>query len=502
MLFYFHRKVTVIQFWEDYNLNNISKSFIGGMKWTSLSTIINSVVQLIQYVILARLLSPDDFGLMSMLTVVIVFSQVFADLGVSSAIIYYQDLTRDQLSSLYWINIIMGIFVFICVILARPIIASFYNEPRLIELLIFVAVIFLITPLGQQFQFLLQKELLFSQLAKVEILSIVSGSITAIVLAFLGFGVYSQIWGQLISTSVKSLYLMKIGWNQWKPQFILKTRGLVDIIKFGIFQIGSRTVNYFASNIDYLLIGRYLGSETLGIYTLAYQLIVIPVTKINPIVTKVAFPIFSKNQNNNSIISKSFINMSKLLAVISFPILIGLIAIADVFVPVVFGEKWKIAVPVIRVLSILGILRVLMNPNGSVLLGKGRADLGFIWDLVVALFNGVAIWLVVKQGVLEVAIVYVIVSFLNFILGRQLLYHVIQLKAKDYFSSLAKPTVSTLIMGIVVFLAQTAALHIFDMKPNWFLLVGLITLGAIIYFFILISIDKPYIKYALKLIKK
>lgn len=472
------------------------------MKWTSLSTIVNTVVQLLQYVILARLLSPDDFGLMSMLTVVIVFSQVFTDLGISSAIIYYQNLAREQLSSLYWLNIISGFLVFIVVLLVRPLIAGFYNEPRLIELLVYVAFIFLVTPFGQQFQFLLQKELLFNQLAKVEILSIVTGSLIAIVLAFLGFGVYSQIWGQLSTAIVKSLYLMKIGWNRWKPQFILKFRGLGEIIKFGIYQVGSRTVNYFASNIDYLLIGRYLGSEALGIYTLAYQLIVIPVTKINPIVTKVAFPIFSKHQDNNEVISKSFTNMSKLLAVVSFPILIGLIAIANVFVPVVFGEKWTVAVPVVQVLSILGILRVLMNPNGSVLLGKGRADLGFIWDLFVAIFNGLAIWLVVKQGVLEVAIVYVIVSFLNFIFGRQLLYYVIQLKAKDYFSALIKPTIITLTMGIIVYIAQYIALYIFHWSHNWFLLIGLIALGVIVYIATFILIDKPFINYAMKLVKK
>lgn len=487
---------------EDFDLNSVSKSFIGGMKWTSLSTVVNTVVQLLQYVVLARLLSPDDFGLMSMLMVVIVFSQVFTDLGVSSALIYYQDLKKEQLSTLYWINIFSGFLVFAVILLIRPLIAGFYNEPRLIELLVYIAFIFLVTPLGQQFQFLLQKDLQFNQLAKVEILAICSGSATAIVLAFLGFGVYSQIWGQLSTAIVKSLYLMKIGWKKWTPQFVIKFQGLGEIIKFGIYQVGSRTVNYFASNIDYLLIGRYLGSEALGIYTLAYQLIVIPVTKINPIVTKVAFPIFSKHQDNNDVISKSFTNMSKLLAVVSFPILIGLIAIADVFVPVVFGAKWIIAVPVVQVLSILGILRVLMNPNGSVLLGKGRADLGFIWDFFVAIFNGLAIWFVVKQGVLAVAIVYVIVSFLNFILGRQLLYYVIQLRAKDYFSALTKPTIITVTMGVTVYVVQAIALHAFDLNPNWFLLIGLIALGAVIYFILFVLIDRSFIDYAVKLVKK
>lgn len=483
-------------------MDKVSRDFIGGMKWTSLSTVVNTVVQLLQYVILARLLSPDDYGLLGMITVVIVFSQVFTDLGISSAIIYYQNLTKDQLSTLYWINLLAGFFVFLAVLQLRPVIADFYHEPRLMELLILVAFIFLVTPVGQQFQFLLQKELNFNQLAKVEILSIVLGSFSAITLAFLGFGVYSQIWGQLITAGSKSIYLLVIGWKKWRPRFVFKLKGLKGVIKFGTFQMGSRTVGYFASNIDYLLIGRYLGAEALGIYNLAYQLIVIPVTKINPIVTKVAFPVFSLNQDNNEVINKSFVNMSKLLSVVTFPILIGLIACADVFVPVVFGAKWEDAIPVVQILAVLGVLRVLMNPNGSLLLGKGRADLGFIWDFFVAVFNGLAIWLVVKNGIIEVAIVYVLVSFLNFILGRGLLYHVTRLKAKHYFSALAKPTVITILMAVVVYLVQMFFLKLLNFEPSWFLLFVLIAVGGLAYILFFYLIDKSYISNIKKLLKR
>lgn len=483
-------------------MDKVSKDFLGGMKWTSLSTVVNTIVQLLQYVILARLLSPDDYGLLGMITVVIVFSQVFTDLGISSAIIYYQNLTRDQLSTLYWINLLSGLLVFLAVIGLRPVIAGFYHEPRLMELLIYVAFIFLLTPFGQQFQFLLQKELEFNQLAKVEIFSVVLGSFSAITFAFLGFGVYSQIWGQLITAGSKSIYLLVIGWKKWRPQFVFKLKGLKGVVKFGAFQMGSRTVGYFASNIDYLLIGRYLGAEALGVYNLAYQLIVIPVTKINPIVTKVAFPVFSLHQDNNEVINKSFVNMSKLLSVVTFPILIGLIACADVFVPVVFGEKWEVAIPVVQILAVLGILRVLMNPNGSLLLGKGRADLGFIWDFFVAVFNGLAIWFVVKEGIIEVAIVYVFVSFLNFILGRGLLHYVTKLKAKHYFSALAKPTIITILMGICVYVVQQFSLNVLNLNPSWLLLIVLMTVGGITYIIFFYLIDKSYIGNVKKLLKK
>ncbi|WP_235864103.1 teichuronic acid biosynthesis protein TuaB [Sutcliffiella halmapala] len=470
----------------------MTKQFLGGMKWTGLSSLIVTVVQLLQFAILARLLSPTDFGLMGMLMVVIIFAQVFMDMGISSALVYKQEVTKNQLSSLYWLNLLAGVVVFIVVLGISPLIASFYNEPRLTELLVYIAFIFLISPIGQQFQFLLQKELKFNQLARVEVSSIVFGSFIAVVLAFMEFGVWALVWGQIITAIVKAIMFFIIGWNTWRPSFHFRFNDLDGFLSFGMFQMGSRTVNYFASNIDYLLIGRFLGTEALGIYSIAYQLIVIPVTKINPIITKVAFPVFSLNQNDNSQIVKGFLQMTKMLAIVSFPILVGLMATAEVLVPVVFGEKWNASIPVIQILCILGILRVLMNPNGSVLLAKGRADLGFIWDMFVAVFNGIIIWLVVKDGINAVALAYVTVSFVNFILGRKLLHYVIGLTNRAYFGTLAKPTLINILMGLIVYGIYRLA-NIMTMDASWFLLVVLVVFGIGVYVVLFWIIDRAAI---------
>lgn len=137
-------------------------------------------------------------------------------------------------------------------------------------------------------------------------------------------------------------------------------------------------MNRLGANIDMILIGSFIGAEALGIYNLAYQIVTLPVLKINPIITRVAFPVFAKNKHENSVIREGFLNMTKILALISFPLLLGLVSVSDAFVASVFGEKWLAAVPVLNVLAIVGILRVLMNPNGSVLLAKGRPIWRFI----------------------------------------------------------------------------------------------------------------------------
>lgn len=151
-------------------------------------------LQFITLAILARLLSPLDFGLMGMILVVIGFARLFADMGISNAIIYRHDATREELSSLYWLNILAGIAVFFIVCASVPLVAAFYHEPRLNNLMYLAAIVFLITPFGQQFQILLQKELQFNQLAKIEIIGSITNAMVAITLAFWEMGVFSLIW--------------------------------------------------------------------------------------------------------------------------------------------------------------------------------------------------------------------------------------------------------------------------------------------------------------------
>nr|WGD69880.1 oligosaccharide flippase family protein [Bacillus subtilis] len=182
----------------------------------------------------------------------------------------------------------------------------------------------------------------------------------------------------------------------------------------------------------------------MGIYNLAYQIVTIPVLKINPIVTRVAFPVFAKNKYENSVIREGFLNMTKMLALVSFPLLIGLVSVSDAFITAVFGEKWLAAVPILNVLAIVGILRVLMNPNGSVLLAKGRADLAFYWDSGVLPLYGLSLFAAVQTGsLLTVAWVYAIISVVNFLIGRWLLAYVIKLNLSAYFQSIMKPFLIT-----------------------------------------------------------
>lgn len=477
------------------------KQLIGGMKWTGSATIINTGMQLLQYVILGRLLAKSDFGLMGMVTVIISFAQVFTDMGVGNAIVHRQNASHKQLSTLYWLNVFTGVTVALIVFFSAPIVAGFYNEPKLIELIHLIALIFCIIPFGQQFQYLMQKNLEFDRIAKTEITSVVLGVCLAIVLALFGVGVYALVFGQIAFHTLKSILYGIQGWSAFRPSFYFKLGEVKEFLSFGAYQMGSRSVSYFSSNIDYILIGRFLGAEALGVYTIAYQLVVVPVTKINPLITRVAFPLFAKVQNSNDSLSKGFTDMSKMLAVITFPILFGLMCTADILVPVMFGEKWEASIPLVQILSALGLLRVLMNPNGSILLAKGRADIGFKWDLGVAAIHAVAFYFVVNLGVEAVAITYVILALVNFLLGRILLHYVIGLNGKEYFRGLSKPAIFSGSMAVLVY-GVYLLLSLIHFPTLIIPLVILVMIGVITYFGLFYYFDKPYLGELKGLMKK
>jgi len=387
----------------------LKQQAVSGVKWNGVSMGAVTTLQFVTLAVLAHLLSPSDFGLMGMIMVVMGFARLFADMGISNAIIYRQDTTKEALSSLYWLNILAGIVVFLIVCGACPLITAFYHEPRLSNLLYLSSLIFLITPFGQQFQILLQKELIFDQLAKIEIMSSFANSACAITLAILGMGVFSLIWGQLTGASVRVLLLFRWGWVNWRPHLHFASQDLKGYISFGLFQMGEKTVNYFNSNLDYLLIGSLLGVKALGYYTLAYNLVLRPSQSINPVITRVAFPVFSKVQNDIKGLKRGYLKVLQLLSTINFPLMVGLAVVAPFAVLVIFGEQWLPSIILIQILTIVGLLRSTGNPVGALLLAKGRADLGFKWNLALMIVQVPGLYLGAKLGgTIGVAIAFAI----------------------------------------------------------------------------------------------
>lgn len=448
------------------------------MKWTGVATIITTSLYLIQTAVLARLLSPEDFGLMAMIMVVLGFAQAYADMGVSKAIIHRQDITIPQLSSLYWLNVFSGLAVFAILAALRPVIVQLYGEPRLNDLLIWSAAVFLITPFGQQFQILLQKELLFNRIAVVDILSLGAGVALSIVCATWGHGVWSLIWGQLCATGVKMLMLAGIGVGRWRPAFRFRTSDLKGYLSFGFFQMGEGSINYFNSRLDQMLIGSLVGAQGLGYYNLAFNVVIAPIVKINPILTRVAFPVFSQVQSDHGRLKRGYMLVIRALSVVNFPLLCGVAVVAPLFVPVVFGPQWQPSVVLIQVLAVVALMKSIGNPVGSLLLAKGRADLGFYFNAMKLITQIPGIFLGAYLGGGQgVAFVLLGLQFLYTALGyRILICSLLGPCLREYIMSMAPALALSAAMAALVWLAALP-LH---QSATTVLAVQVVT-GAVVY---------------------
>ena len=396
---------------------------ITGVKWTTLSKVVVTSFQLIYIAVLARYLSPVDFGLMAIVMVVIGFSQAFMDMGISNAIIYKQGITDEQLSSLYWLNIGSGVVLAGFVILLSPLIADFYNQSAIEDILVLLSLTFIITAIGNQYRILFQKELRFNILAKIEIVSAIASLVVAVYCAMNDFGVYALVNGSLTTVIVSSSLVFITGIKEHKPAFVFHYAEIKGFINFGLYQMAEKSVNYFSSQFDILLIGKLLGAESLGIYSLVKQLVMRPSMIINPIVTQVAFPLMSKVQDDTEQLKSIYLKMINSLSSINFPIHIAMAILAEAIVVVLFGDKWITAVPILQILSIYAMLRSTGNPIGALLLAKGRADLGFWWNfalffiIIVVIYmgssfglKGIAWSLLLLQVVLSVLSWYFLVN--------------------------------------------------------------------------------------------
>ena len=257
---------------------------VRGIRWTTISMLLVTIIQMVRLVVLGRILGPEAFGLMAMMLVVIGFAEMLGQMGLSEAIIQHPDPTHIELSSLYWLNIVLGGLLYATLLLATPLIAALYSTPELGLLLPWVALSFLISPLGVQFKALLQKRLHFKPLAIIEILSAVVGMLLAIGLAWQGYGVWSLVWGQLAKSAVMALSLVLVGWQRHMlPGFYLNYTAVKPYLSFGLHLLGSNILNYFNTRIDQLVVGTLLGTQALGYYSMAFNLVLQPVSRINPV---------------------------------------------------------------------------------------------------------------------------------------------------------------------------------------------------------------------------
>ncbi|MEX0681341.1 MAG: MOP flippase family protein [Balneolales bacterium] len=379
-------------------VDSLKEQAFNSMQWTAGSSIYVSVIQLVQLPILAFFLSPEEIGTMTILLMTIWLTQAFSDGGMSPAIIHYKIVAQDLLNTLFLLNICYAVGLYILLnILAFPI-AALFGHPELS--VYFPAAMFavIMAAAGTQFRIIMTKELRFDLIALQDVATATTYLIIAISLAALGFGVWSMVIGYLSGTALGTLVTVYYGSRYWWPSFNFTTKGLGKFVRFGRFQIGERVLIFLNSRLDQLMIGGLIGPHALGIYTIAHSFVITPTVRINQIISSVMFPVFARMQEQAQMLRNNYLKLVKVVTMLNTPILLGMILVAPLFIPLLFDDQWHDSIYILQILGVYALIRSTGAPSGSLQLAKGRADLGFKWNLFLMVVSAPCIYAGAQLG--------------------------------------------------------------------------------------------------------
>ena len=392
-----------------------------GVKWTSVSTITIAVVGLLKISVLARFLDATDFGLMALVTFVLGFMNLFMDMGLTSAILHKQEISDNEYASLYWINIIFSLVLFGLISLASPYIASFYEEPELTLLIPLMAISIMFSALGRQFKTVEQKNLNFKYLAVTDIIGALFGLGVGVFAAIRGHGVYALVYAALTQYAISNMvYFVKGLWDRGML-FHFKYVETKPFLKIGIYQVGGQVVNYFNRDLDILLIGKFFGSEILGGYSLAKQLVQRPMQILNPIITNVASPVLALIQSDKDELKRKFLSFLNIVATANLTAYGLLALLAYPTVLVLYGGEFTHIVILVQILCAYMFIRSVASLVGSLVVATGRTDLEFYWNIFVLLVTPLAIFIGAQFSVEMVALSLVIAMVILLIPAWKLL---------------------------------------------------------------------------------
>ena len=361
--------------------------------------------------------------------------------------------------------------------LLAPLLGVFYREPQVIPIMQVLSLSFSLSGLSNLQTSLLERNLEFDKLARIEIGTALLATLVGITAAFLGQGAWSLVY-QLLAGNLFATLLFWSASN-WRPSWQFDWPEIRSVMSFSLNLTGGNIFNYFARNADKLLIGRFLGSQDLGYYDLAYRLMQLPLQGISAVLTRVMFPLYSRMQDDPSQFGRTYLKVAAAIALISFPLMLGLTALAGPIVRTLFGAAWTPVIPLLLILAPLGALQSILTTIGNIYSATGRTDLGMRWTVGAGLLIVLSFVLGLPWGILGVTVSYAIVMLLLTYPGFAIPFRLIGLKVSDLGGVLWRPATCSLVMCAVV---AVTALWSPPGMPDWITLSLLVPLGVMVYF--------------------
>lgn len=429
--------------------NSLKDKTISALIWTALDTVVVKAVGLVISIVIARLLSPSDYGVIGMLAIFIAIAQSVVDGGFSSALIQRNYVSNTDYSTIFYFNIIVAVVMYLVLYFSAEAIADFYNEPRLILLSKVLGFSFVINSFALIQRTILTRELDFKTQMKISVISVIISGFIGVYLAYSGHGVFALVFQVLSRSAINSILLWVF--NSWKPTLVFSIDSFKSLFSFGSRLLLSGILDVIFNNLSILVIGKVFSTISLGFYTKAKELQTIPSSTLTSIIQKVSFPSFSKIQNDNEKLLRSFRKAQQLSVFMIFPVMYGIMVTSDTLIELLLTDKWLPAAPYLRLLCIVGAFYPINALNLNILNVKGRSDLFLRLEIIKKMLTAIVIFTTYRWGI--IAMIYgqifqsVVCLFINSYYSSKLIKYGFLKQFKD----IAPCAILTFIMIVIVY---------------------------------------------------
>lgn len=470
-------------------MSNLKKELITGILYTAVSKYSGIIITLIISGILARLLVPEDFGLVAIATVIIAFFNIFSDLGLSPAIVQHKNLDKDNLSDLFSFTLWLGIVLSSLFLILAPFIAIYYHSHILANICRLLSISLFFNTINSVPNALLYRNKEFKFIAKRNILIQIGTGIISVIAAYAGAGLYALLISPISSSII--LFILTIRRYPQKIRFVTGITTIRKIFSYSVFQFLFNLINYFSRNIDKLLIGKFMGMTSLGYYEKSYRLMMLPIQNITYVITPVLHPVLSDFQNDIRFLASSYERIIRTLAFIGFPLSIFLFFTASELTLLIFGNQWVSSISIFQILSISAGIQIVMSSSGAIFQAANDTKSLFVCGLFSSILNvsGICLGLFYFKSLEAIAWCIYVTFAINFLQCYLQMY--IKTFKRRMLSSFFKQLLSPFVLSIILF--STFYLTEF-IHRDWSLIISLLVKGIafILIYCIYIQVSGEY----------
>lgn len=428
---------------------SFAKTTVSSAMWVYAAFYIGKLIVFLSTVVLARILTKNEYGIVGFAVTFISFLDVVRDLGIGAALIYYREDLKAK-STAFWLGLFVGLSIFVFVWFVAPLLGDFFRDDSIVWVLRILAFNYPLWAFGGIHEALLIKELAFSRKFIPDFSQALTKGLLSIVLAFLGFGPWSLIVGHLSGTLAAVFSLWRL--VPWRPTFEFVPNAARALLRFGLPMVGVNILGAIVLNADYVIVGRYLGKAQLGVYTTAFRIPELVVLQFCAIVAQVLFPVFSKMREDKNALVVAFLQTARYVALITVPLGLGMALLARPFILAVFTDKWQDAIPVMQAISIYALVLSLGYNAGDVYKALGvpgvLTKISFVKAVI--LLPGL-LWAVTRPGnLIAVAIVQIIVACVGSVINFAVALRMLQISAATLLKSMSPALLAGAGLTVVV----------------------------------------------------